>query len=275
MQRLRCNSCRKTFHFSHRPVQFFDKKAEINQVLLLMLCSGVSQRRTALFLGLRRHTIARKIAKYGKQCGRWHQAWLQQVNFGKTLIFDEMESFEHTKCKPVSIALAVENKTRRIIGVHVAQMSAKGLLAGIARKRYGHRADLRAEGLRKLMQDMKKAQPHPELIMSDQAPRYPKIVQTHFPGVKHKQFKGRRGCVVGQGELKAGGFDPLFSLNHTAAMIRDNLKRLSRRTWCTTKRADQLQNLLNIYAVFHNRRLSAKGTNFLPIFSRSTIMGAS
>ncbi len=35
----------------------------------------------------------------------------------------------------------------------------------------------------------------------------------------HQRFKGRRGCIVGQGELKVGGFDPLFSLNHTYAMI--------------------------------------------------------
>jgi hypothetical protein len=51
---------------------------------------------------------------------------------------------------------------------------------------------------------------------------------------------------VGQGELKRGGFDPLFSLNHTAAMFRDRLKRLSHRTWCTTKRPDRLQLLLDL-----------------------------
>src|SRR5690606_19374474 len=61
-----------------------------------------------------------------------------------------------------------------------------------------------------------------------------------------------RACVVGQGEMKAGGFDPLFSLNHTCAMYRDNTKRLSRRSWCTTKRVDRLQCLLELYTVFHN-----------------------
>ncbi len=62
-----------------------------------------------------------------------------------------------------------------------------------------------------------------------------------------------------QGELKRGGFDPLFALNHTCAMFRDHLKRLSRRTWCTTKRASCLQDLLYVYAWFHNERLAGRG----------------
>ena len=30
--------------------------------------------------------------------------------------------------------------------------------------------------------------------------------------------KGRRGCVIGQGELKRGGYDPLFALNLNYAL---------------------------------------------------------
>jgi len=36
----------------------------------------------------------------------------------------------------------------------------------------------------------------------------------------HRTVKGRRGSIAGQGELKKIGFDPLFSLNHTCAMLR-------------------------------------------------------
>ena len=61
---------------------------------------------------------------------------------------------------------------------------------------------------------------------------------------------------MGQGELKKLKYDPIFSLNHTCAMIRDNIKRLSRKTWCTTKRMPQLQINLELYALEHNRRLA-------------------
>jgi hypothetical protein len=61
---------------------------------------------------------------------------------------------------------------------------------------------------------------------------------------------------VGQGELKSGGFDPLFSFNHTAAMLRANINRLVRKTWCTTKRIDRLEAHIALYVQFHNRELT-------------------
>ena len=89
-------------------------------------------------------------------------------------------------------------------------------------------------------------------IKSDMNPRYKNLVTKFFPKAVYEQFKGRRGCIVGQGELKRGGNDPLFYLNHSCAMIRDNIKRLSRRTWCTTKKLDKLNDILQIYKYYHN-----------------------
>ena len=103
-------------------------------------------------------------------------------------------------------------------------------------------------------------------LKSDQNPRYPKYVAEILPEATHLRYKGRRGCVVGQGELKAGGFDPLFSLNQTCASLRDRIKRLSRRTWCTCKRPDRLQDLLELQIHFHNERLrSENGRPRLPL----------
>jgi hypothetical protein len=84
---------------------------------------------------------------------------------------------------------------------------------------------------------------------------YPLPVKQVFPESLHQVFKGQRGCVVGQGELKALGFDPLFSLNHTAAMLRANINRLFRRTWNTTKKPMCLTYHIAIYVFFHNLRL--------------------
>ena len=50
------------------------------------------------------------------------------------------------------------------------------------------------------------------------------LVAEIFPRVYNDRSKGRKPDVVGQGELKAGGFDSLFALNHSCAMIRDNIK---------------------------------------------------
>jgi len=64
---------------------------------------------------------------------------------------------------------------------------------------------------------------------------------THSNTLVSSTTKGRRECVVGQGELKGGGFDPLFSLNHTCAMIRAHVSRLFRRTWNTQSESTGLK----------------------------------
>jgi len=202
---------------------------------------------------MNRKTVARKMVKLGAFADQLAEAQQRaKVSKVETIVFDEMETFEYTKCKPLSIVVAVEEKSRRILALEVAQMPAKGRLARVARARYGRRADRRRQALTKVFQRLRPIAAPDVVFKSDLCPRYPEIVRQHFPEAQHHRFKGRRGCVVGQGELKRGGFDPLFALNHTCAMIRDNLKRLTRQTWCTTKRPSRLQAQLNLYRIFHN-----------------------
>ena len=90
-------------------------------------------------------------------------------------------------------------------------------------------------------------------------PYYVDDVREFFPKARHETSKGRRALEVGQGELKGGGYDPLFSINHTLAMIRANVNRLVRRTWCTTKQRDRLVGHLTLYALYHNLVLLGRG----------------
>ena len=89
-------------------------------------------------------------------------------------------------------------------------------------------------------------------IASDECPYYAPIVKQYFPQAKYTQHKGKKGCISGQGELKKTFFDPIFSINHTFAMLRANISRLIRRTWNTTKKIEALINHLNIYIWVHN-----------------------
>jgi hypothetical protein len=255
VQRFRCKFCfketsRARFHPCYR-----QKKRNLNHKIKILLCSGVSQRRIAKILGISRTTVVRKLVFLGQQA----EEQLRQENLTKPLAqiveFDDLETFEHTKCKPLSVTLAVEHRTRRILSVKVARMPAKGLLARISRKKYGYRIDERPKARAELFQELS-CLVHPKAIFkSDENPFYPSDLKKHFPNSIHERFKGQRGSIVGQGELKKIRFDPLFSLNHTCAMFRANINRLFRKTWCTTKIPDRLRLHIAIYAQFHNSRL--------------------
>ena len=266
IQRFRCLDCRRSFSTQTGRLTYREKKPHVDRPLGRLLTSGVSQRRSAFITGVSRKTVARKLVRLARFARLRHQAWLGErvTSSGAVVNIDEMETLEHTKMKPLAIAVAVEEGSRFVLGAEVSSMPAKGRLAALSRRKYGRRRDDRATGLGRILANVRVAMPRLEVIKSDECPRYPRLFAAAFPRAVRETYKGRRAAVVGQGEMKKGGFDPLFALNHTCAMFRDNLKTLSRRTWCTPKRPDRLQALLDLYVHFHNTRLALASAGSLP-----------
>lgn len=256
--RYLCKACGKSFSKSTFRTDYFQKKRRLTPLLKRLLVSGVSQRRAALVLRVDRKTVVRRFRYLAEEARTKHAVSLE-ANPAKlqSVQFDDLETSEHTKCKPLSVALAIEPKTRKILGFEVSQMPAKGQLAKISVKKYGYRKDERSIGWNKLFQSLKPIVTEDACFTSDENPHYPKHLKRHHPRCTHIQVPGGRGATTGQGELKKKAFDPMFSLNHTCAMLRANLNRLFRRTWCTTKTRQGLIDHLSLYVEFHNHFLTS------------------
>ena len=252
IQRWVCLTCKR--HFSAATFQdaYRQNKRRANPQVARLLCSGVSQRRIAFLLSIHRVTVARKLAFLAHMAERDQAQALESLPKVKEVQFDDLITLEHTKCKPLAISLAVEAGTRRILGYEVSSIPASGPLAAFSREKYGVRRNDRPRGLHRLFVNIKKALDPSVSFHSDEDPLYPGLVRRHFPGALHHRSPGGRGCITGQGELKKLRFDPLFSVNHTCAMLRANINRLFRRTWCTTKKAACLRQHVAVYAQFHN-----------------------
>lgn len=255
IQRYLCLNCRRSFSRATSHAYYRQKKRHLNYPLNVLLCSGVSHRRSAKILGMSRTTIKRKLIHLGTIALETLASSNKKFPLASTVEFDDMETFEHSKCKPLSITLAVEQGTRRVLGFQVSRMPAKGLLTKKALKKYGKRKDERKRGREKLFQNLQSIV-HPKAVFkSDESTHYVDTVKQFFPESFHERHKGQRGSIVGQGELKKIRFDPLFSINHTCAMLRANTNRLFRKTWCTTKKPQNLVYHLAMYAVYHNFQL--------------------
>jgi hypothetical protein len=254
-QRFLCANCRlrfsrATFHRCYR-----QKKRQMNNEVIKHLASGVSERRTARILSINRKTVARKVRFLGFHA-RVH---LTEVNRSlpkvASLQFDDMETIEHTKMKPLSVSLAVETDTRRILGFEISRMPASGKLAKKSLGKYGKRRDERRRGRIRLLRRIRPFVSDGAVIRSDENPHYIGDMKRLLPRAEHLRFKGRKPRDHGLGELKQGAFDPLFSLNHTAAMLRYGIANLIRKTWCTTKKAERLADRIAIYVMYHNLEL--------------------
>ncbi|MCB0405994.1 MAG: hypothetical protein KDD51_14525, partial [Bdellovibrionales bacterium] len=64
-------------------------------------------RRCAKILNIHRTTVSRKMNFLAAQARLAHQRYLNALDKLDHLIFDEMESFEHSKLKPLSIPIFV------------------------------------------------------------------------------------------------------------------------------------------------------------------------
>ena len=115
IQRFRCLDCRKSFSGQTHSLTYRERLPYLDQSVFRILAGGVSQRKCAEFLGIHRDTVARKLVRLARFAAAQEVPGAAKV-FGETTtaVFDEMETFEHTKMKPISITVAVTEKTRPI-----------------------------------------------------------------------------------------------------------------------------------------------------------------
>jgi len=257
IRRYFCKSCRKTFSSKTLSAYYHQKKPFLNKLIFNLLVSGNTQRRTARLLSCSKNTVEKKLIWLSQNQIRDQN--LNLIDF-EHLQIDELETIEHTKLKPVTIPICVSH-TYKIIEASVARIPAKGHLAHIALKKYGFRENERTQALTELFESLrKKIQIDPLTIITDQQPSYAPLIKKYFPKSKHleinsaDQVKKKRELIYTAERKKL--FDPLFALNQRFAMLRSDIRRLTRRSWCTTKKLENLKHHLDLYSSYNNEQLS-------------------
>jgi hypothetical protein len=217
-------------------------------MVLRLYASGMTQRRMAIVLGVNRKTIVRKFLFLGYLARKEHERRIASGELKTSHAqFDEMETFEHTRMKPVSVALAVRANSGQILAIRCAQMSYKGPLAALAREKYGPREDQTATAIKTVLTTIGQCSTQDATLTTDADPRYLNQVRTVLPDTTHNSIKRRFAK-----KDRKNAEDHLFTLNYTAAKIRNDLSRMGRKTWVTTKKVERLQAHLDLYIAFNN-----------------------
>ena len=146
--KYKCTACGKCFSTSTltrkaSAPQF--KKPELTALIFELYCSRMSMRRIAKVLKCSIGTVQSRVVWLGDRCRKYHDEAIK-IGLLKTthLHFDEMEGYEHTKLKPVSIALGVDGTNGKIIEVKVCEMKMRGPTAGLSHIIYPNRIDQRS-----------------------------------------------------------------------------------------------------------------------------------
>lgn len=209
----------------------------------------MTQRRMACVLEVNRKTVVRKFFFMAQVAREEHERRILDgiLKTGHAQ-FDEMETFEHTRMKPVAVALAVRAKTGDILALECAQLGYKGPLAAQARMKYGVREDKSVDAIKKALVIIGQCSKLGSALTTDADPRYLNQVRHILPETKHNSIKRRFAK-----KDRKNAEDHLFTLNYTAAKIRNDLSRMARKTWVTTKTLRGLQAHLDLYVAFNNK----------------------
>ena len=145
IQRFKCKSCGKKFSASTGKPTFGQKRRRINHSVRRGFACTMCQRDIASFVDVNVKTVASRLRWQASLSREKNQRFLANYikRYGpiKTVQFDDLVTFEHTKCKPLTVPVALIAGTRVPLAFGVASIPASGHLAKIARQRYGKRED--------------------------------------------------------------------------------------------------------------------------------------
>ena len=250
--RFRCKVCRKGFSYQTFRIDYCDQRPHDNAALMRHLVSGVSIRQAGRLLALDCHSVQHKARKLARHLRILNRSLLAGLPGGRVIGLDEMETFEQRSIQPVTVPMLVDDESKLVIGVGVAPIR-RSAKKGTRRQRiiekfeaqHGRREDRGRQAVRRIFGRLQRLLGGKSAtLVTDMKSSYATERQRRFgPQVAHTTVHSRAPRTTS---------NPLFSINLTEAMMRDNNGRLRRRSWLVTKRRRALRQQLEMFAAYRN-----------------------
>lgn len=236
--KYQCKACGRWFGATQAKALRYHKRPDLNRQVFHLAVSGASMRRMVVLLGCSRTTIARKIEHLAKQAQKHHEKRLAEMTT-RYVMLDELETFLHARWKQLSVPVAVRVKTGEVIAFKVARKPSS-MKQGIIGNRWV--VDDRPLAMAWVLAGVGSVLVPGGTIATDSHPQYPKWIRRAVPAAMHKKLLG----------ITEPGYDPLFAINLAFAKMRNDLARLGRKTWTTTKSIKGLENHLWLWVAWTN-----------------------
>lgn len=230
----------------------YDKRPDLNVPVLKMLVSGSGLRQIARVLDVDPRSVQQKLVKFGSHAAQLHQNLCVVLPAGRTFVLDEEETYEHAISRPLTVALLVDAETRLLVGASVGPIRRLARRGSLRRRRQdaderrnGRRPDASRRCVRAVLEQLALRVPEGSVgIRSDQKGSYATLIRELF-GFRavHETTSGRSPRTPQS---------PLFPINQTIEMLRDNCGRLEPQSWLVSKRAERLSQHLSLFTVFRN-----------------------
>lgn len=250
--RFKCRVCRRGFSRQTFRQDYRDKHPHKNELLFNLLTSGVGLRQSARLLLLDSHSAQKKFRKVARHMRMLNRSLLTHLPANRTLLLDELESIEQRRITPLTLPVLIDRHSKLVIATDVApirRVAKKGSWRQRLLARYeaevGRRQDRGRNCVRRVFGRMGRLlEGRPAHLVTDQKALYSTNCRRRFgPQVTHETVSS---------QLPRTAFNPLFAINLTDAMLRDNNARLRRRSWLVSKRRRFLRLQIELFAAYRN-----------------------
>jgi hypothetical protein len=238
---------RQTFRHDYR-----DRRPECNAPLFMLVNSGVGLRQIGRLLALDINSVQHKHRKIARTCALLHDNLSSRLPEGRAFLLDEEETFEGASIRPVTMPVLIEKETWFVVAAAVGSIrrlapegTARRLRQKLEEAVTGPRLDESRKSVRSVLEQLLRRVPKGTLrLHSDEKRSYATLAREVFGDrIQHLTTSGRRIRLT---------HNPLFPINTTFAMTRDNCGRLRRRSWLVTKCKQYLAAQMSVFAAYRN-----------------------
>lgn len=249
--RFRCKVCRRGFSRQTFRHDYRDRRPECNEPLFSLLTGGMGLRQAGRVLKLGVQSVQRKMWKMSQTLRDLHTNLSPRLPTGCTFLMDEEETFEHASIRPLTMPVVIERSTWFIVTTAVGSIR-RLAPDGTARRRRqardelrnGRRLDQSATKVRQALETLRQKIDGPLVLQTDMKLSYAFIAKRLFGNrLRHETTRSTQARNTS---------NPLFPINTTLAMSRDNCGRLRRKSWLVSKLAEWLRGQLSIFTAFRN-----------------------
>ena len=252
VQRYLCRTCRRSFSRQTFRHDYGDRRPEVNELFWALLVSGIGLRQLGRVLKLNVRSAQNKQRKMARTCRLLHDNLSPSLPPARTYLLDEEETYETASIRPLTMPVVIEKETWFVVSTAVGRI--RRLAAEGTRRRArqdleelesGPRPDESRKCVEQALRELARRLPSGAVALrSDQKASYGVIARELFGDrLEHATTPGKR--------IRTSS-NPLFSINTTMAMTRDNMGRLRRRSWLVTKKGERLQHHLALFVVYRN-----------------------
>ena len=239
--RYECKDCNKTFTKRTGTINYRHRKQELRDKLKTLYCEGMSLRAIARAEKINYKTVVRYFLENAEASKSKVTKALDKGSIYTSYIqFDELETFEHTKKRPLGVQVSIRWKTGEIISTKVCKIPVKALSVSKTYIQQWNQNIDRSHALKAVFKETKKAfnKTH-ATVVCDKARQPLKIANEVCP--EHNVN------IVGS-DQRNKRIDLVF------LKMRQDISRLRRKTLATTKRRANLQKHLDLYTDYHNEK---------------------